>query len=149
MNTEYKTVCNKCRKKTWYETEQPCKMTIFKGCGTCGSHEYIDEPVKCAGTLKLIDNSSLDSRLDSFYKSKERIEVIYKDGTKARFYVGKSTGWKPVYLEIAKSNSTGGGAVYLPKDCEIRGTGKHLQPLTVGFSNMKPSDEKLINLKKG
>ncbi len=41
-----------------------------------------------------------------------RVEVIDKDGTKRRFYVGKSTGWMPIHLEIARCDSTGGTAVY-------------------------------------
>lgn len=38
-----------------------------------------------------------------------RVEVTDSDGAKRRFIVGKSTGWFPIHLEIAKSNSTGGG----------------------------------------
>jgi hypothetical protein len=100
-------------------------MTNFEGCGECGSHENISEPVKCTGTLRLIDNSGLDARLTPFYKSGERVEVEYKDGTKDRFYVGKSRGWKPCYLEIKKSNSWGGSSAYVPENAIIRGTGKY------------------------
>ena len=35
------------------------------------------------------------------------------DGLKNRFYIGKSTGFMPIYLEILKSNSFGGGSLYL------------------------------------
>ena len=122
---EYKTICDTCNKKTWYETEQPCKMTNWKGCKECGSHENISKSVKCTGTLKPIDNSNLDPRLTPFYKSGERVEITYKDGTKERFYVGKSTGWKPTYLEIKKSNSYGGSCAYVPGDATIRGTGTY------------------------
>ena len=37
------------------------------------------------------------------------------NGMKNRFYIGRSTGWLPIYLEILKSNSHGGGAMYLTK----------------------------------
>lgn len=40
-----------------------------------------------------------------------RIEVVDAYGEKRRFQVGKSTGWMPIHLEIAKRTSTGGGAV--------------------------------------
>lgn len=40
-----------------------------------------------------------------------RVEVEYTDGTKERFYIGKSTGHVPCHLVIKKINSTGGGAV--------------------------------------
>lgn len=41
----------------------------------------------------------------------ERVEVEYTDGSKERFYIGRSTGWVPCHLVIKKSNSMGGGAV--------------------------------------
>lgn len=37
-----------------------------------------------------------------------RVEVETMDGRKHRFYVGKSTGWIPCHLEIARIDSTGG-----------------------------------------
>lgn len=40
-----------------------------------------------------------------------RVEVIDGYGSRRRFYVGKSTGWVPCHLEIARSDSTGGPAV--------------------------------------
>lgn len=105
MKQEYKTICDKCGIKTWYETEQPCKNTIFTGCPTCGSHELISKETKCKGTLRLIDNSGLDERFARYYENKERVEVIEPDGSKNRFWVGKSTGWKPCYLEIKISDT--------------------------------------------
>jgi hypothetical protein len=41
----------------------------------------------------------------------KRVEVVDCYGEKRRFYVGKSTGFIPIHLEILKSNSTGGGGV--------------------------------------
>lgn len=111
MKEEYKSVCDSCYQKTWYETEQPCKNTIFKGCKTYGSHQIINKPKQCKGTLRLIDNSLLDDRFEPFYDNGQRIEVTYKWGEKERFYVGKSTGWKPIYLAIKKRNSNGGGGI--------------------------------------
>jgi len=37
-----------------------------------------------------------------------RVEVVDTCGDKRRFYVGKSTGWVPCHLEIARVDSTGG-----------------------------------------
>ena len=109
MNREqqdYKTVCNKCSRRTWYETEQPCHVN------------------GCMGTLKVIDNSELDKRFEDAYINGYRVEVTWKkgfedftgygcrtEGRKARFTVGKSTGWKPVYLMILTSRSIGGAAI--------------------------------------
>ena len=70
------------------------------------------------------DYSELDDRFTPFYKSGARVEVTWKkgfedyggyggrsDGRKARFTVGKSTGWKPIYLQIDNKRSTGGQAI--------------------------------------
>ena len=39
-----------------------------------------------------------------------RVEVITTYNEKRRFIVGKSTGWKPCHLEIARRDSLGGGS---------------------------------------
>jgi len=86
--------------------------------------------------MNAYDPSDLDPRLTPYYNSGERVEVTWKpgledftgygcrtNGRKARFYVGRSTGWKPVYLQLLQRNSTGGAAI-LPHAAEsIRGLG--------------------------
>lgn len=37
-----------------------------------------------------------------------RVEVETTYGETRRFYVGRSTGWKPCHVEIARSDSLGG-----------------------------------------
>lgn len=67
-----------------------------------------------------------DYQFEQWKKNRVRIEAInpkgYEDysgygnltnGLKNRFYIGKSTGWMPIYLEILKSNSYGGSSLYL------------------------------------
>lgn len=49
-----------------------------------------------------------------------RVEIVSPDGEKCRFYVGRSTGWMPCHLEIARRDSIGGPPVYLPDNAEIR-----------------------------
>ena len=39
------------------------------------------------------------------------LEVVDRYGERRRFNVGKSTGWMPCHLEIARCNSSGGPAV--------------------------------------
>lgn len=71
-----------------------------------------------------MDYSELDERFTPFYESKQRIEVTWKKGyedyggygartkgRKARFYVGKSTGWRPIYLQIYSKRSSGGQGI--------------------------------------
>lgn len=41
----------------------------------------------------------------------KRVEVVDRHGERRRFIVGKSTGWLPIHLEIARRNSSGGPAV--------------------------------------
>lgn len=45
-----------------------------------------------------------------------RVEVVDRHGETRRFYVGRSTGWKPCHLEVKLRTSTGGG----PADREYR-----------------------------
>lgn len=86
--------------------------------------------------VKERDLFDLDKRFTPFYESGERIEVEWRegfedltgygfrtDGMKARFYVGRSTGWKPVYLTILNRNSSGGGAILSSAVKSIRGLG--------------------------
>lgn len=37
-----------------------------------------------------------------------RVEVVTTYGETRRFYVGRSTGWVPCHIEIARRDSTGG-----------------------------------------
>jgi len=85
---------------------------------------------------KKMDYSDLDKRFDSYFESRERVEVEWKegfgddtgygcktDGKKARFYVGKSTGWRPVYLQIYSKRSFGGQSILSCAVKSIRGLG--------------------------
>jgi len=52
------------------------------------------------------DYSGLSPQLKGLEGYRVEVETTY--GEKRRFIVGCSTGWKPIHLEIAKRNSTGG-----------------------------------------
>lgn len=41
-----------------------------------------------------------------------RVEVVDSFGDKRRFWVGKSTGWIPCHIELARRDSSGGFPVY-------------------------------------
>ena len=71
-----------------------------------------------------MDYSELDERFTPYYENQKRIEVTWKNGyedytgygcktngKKARFTVGKSTGWKPIHLQILTKRSMGGSAI--------------------------------------
>lgn len=114
----HKTVCDRCGRGTWYETEgQACRMgaTIF--CPTC--HQSTGEG-PCPGHLRLIDRSELAPQFAAAYASGERIRVRFswdEDGTKTKTgTVGKTTGWKPAYLLMARSDSIGSSDLLGPGD---------------------------------
>src|SRR3974377_381023 len=44
-----------------------------------------------------------------------RLEATYPDGGKRRFYVGRSTGWRPCHIEVSRSNTYSGPQVYWPQ----------------------------------
>ena len=52
------------------------------------------------------DTSSLSPQLAPYEGA--RVEVVDMRGRTRRFIVGRSTGWKPCHLEIARRNSVGG-----------------------------------------
>lgn len=87
-----------------------------------------------------IDESDLNPEFTKYFESGEQVEVEWKEGwgmmmgntgcktggNKTRFYVGKSTGWKPIYLMLLKKNSSGGCAISKNEEGikSIKGTGK-------------------------
>ena len=72
---------------------------------------------------KARDNSDLAPSLQRFCGTDVRVEITWKhggnffgygrysDGKKGRGRIGRSTGWKPVYLLLLRSDSSGGMAV--------------------------------------
>lgn len=53
-----------------------------------------------------VDLSALSPQLSGL--EGKRIEVVTTYGETRRFWVGKSTGWKPIHLEVKTSRSVGG-----------------------------------------
>jgi hypothetical protein len=56
----------------------------------------------------LRDNSCLSPQLTGL--EGWRVEVVSTCGEKRRFIVGKSTGWRPVHLELYNRRSISGGS---------------------------------------
>ena len=77
----------------------------------------------------------LDPRFEQYYNSGERVEVVWKEGYEmniaysrdngrvSRFYVGRSTGWRPIYLMILRRDSIGGMAILSDAVEHVRGLG--------------------------
>lgn len=51
----------------------------------------------------------LNAQLIGF--ERKRVEVVYQDGRKERFIVGKSTGWIPCHLQLKTARSIGGEGI--------------------------------------
>lgn len=77
-----------------------------------------------------LDKSDLDQRFTKYYKSGQRVEVTYTwdsgEIEKERFYVGKSTGWKPVYIGLKRMDSLGGEAIMSRSITNIKPLNKFL-----------------------
>jgi len=87
--------------------------------GTMEAYEYYQSLIKIAGEVNIATGHRFRCELEPRLMGLEgkRVEVVDKDGDKRRFYVGKSTGFIPVHLEIAGRRSSGGPAVcLLPTD---------------------------------
>lgn len=50
----------------------------------------------------------------------KRVEVIAPGEKPHRFWVGRSTGWLPVHIEISRRDSGGGPAAYIPSGAVVR-----------------------------
>ena len=94
------------------------------------------ERIEYHSSGKKMDYSDIDTRFEKYYDSGERVEVTWKDGfesytgygcrtegKKARFYVGKSTGWKPILLQIYSRSSYGGEGILSCAVESIQGLG--------------------------
>lgn len=111
MNQDYKSVCNFCYNKTYYE-DMPHQC------------ERVVNGERCPGELLLIDNSELDPRFTPYYESGEKICVTYEWGEKEIFYVGKSNDWKPIYIALKQKNSSSGSGIIANAVTKIEPLGK-------------------------
>lgn len=106
MKNEYKTQCDTCGKRTWYETEQKCHYS-YPAKKVCNlGHEHQDSPIKmvpCNGTLRVIDYTNVRTYLTLG----ERYAFRDKNGIVKRFTLGRTTGWRPVLLLMHNARSTG------------------------------------------
>jgi hypothetical protein len=106
----------------------------FNNKSLTGGYTMLKEKLHKTG--RKMDYTDIDKRFIKYLDSQERVEVTWKagfedytgygsftDGKKARFYVGRSTGWKPVLLQIYKRNSYGGSAISSSAIKSIRGLG--------------------------
>jgi hypothetical protein len=66
-------------------------------------------------TKNYYNETTYDQQLETLKSRFNRVELTYKFDSeteeKTRCYIGKSTGWIPIYLEIKRKDSTGGSGL--------------------------------------
>ena len=110
----FSSVCDKCGAKGWHEKPVKCTREYSKTCECCG--QSVDGMVKCKGTNVLIDYSDISKKFISYYESGDRIKVKFSYGEIKTGTVGMTTGWKPVFLLMLRSNSIGSSYTLSDKD---------------------------------
>lgn len=68
--------------------------------------------------VKIRDNSSLSPQLIGL--EGWRVEVVTMEDEQRKFIVGRSSGWRPVHIELLRSDSSGG----VPADLEFKSVTK-------------------------
>lgn len=66
------------------------------------------------------DSSSLAPQFVPYFNTGERVEVALSYGEKKRGYIGVTTGWRPVFLLLARKNVSGSSTTLGKNDYVIR-----------------------------
>lgn len=116
MTAEYATVCERGHGNYSAETAgTACRLTVPTYCDCCRQRTG-ERP--CPGTYRTVDRSELAPAFAPFHGTGRRIRVRMADGEVLAGYVGRTSGWKPAYLLLARRDSTGSivllGAADLP-----------------------------------
>lgn len=101
----YSSVCDKCYARGYHEKKEKCCREYSDKCGEC--NQSIDGMIKCTGTNKMIDYSELSTKFIPYYENEQRIKVKFSYGEIKTGTVGMTTGWKPVFILMLRSNSRG------------------------------------------
>lgn len=96
-----------------YEWPAPGTRAHFKYC-----MRILDAGARYAALTGERCPAELDPRLIGMEGC--RVESTAPDGTRARFIVGKSSGWLPCHLQLPRRDSRAGGPVYLPPGATVR-----------------------------
>lgn len=113
---EKTSICNVCYQKGWHTEPEPCVRKYSENCEHCGQNLPDREMKTCKGMNVMIDYSKCATKFIPYYENQQRIKVDVigmgiKSGT-----VGKTIGWKPVFILMLRSNSTGSSIILTDKD---------------------------------
>lgn len=112
---EYTSVCDNCNGRGWFEKITPCTREMSIPCECCGSYENA-KLVKCTGKNVLIDYSDISRQFVSFYENGQRVKVKLSTGEIKSGTIGKTTGWKPMFMLLLRSSSTGSSILLTDND---------------------------------
>ena len=112
---EKTSVCNVCGAKGWHEMPTPCTRQYSENCEHCGQNLPDGEMLTCKGMNVMIDYSDCATKFAPYYENQQRIKVKTSEGIKIGT-VGKTTGWKPVFILMLRSDSTGSSYILSDKD---------------------------------
>jgi hypothetical protein len=111
----FSSVCDTCGGNGWFEKHCDCTRKISIPCAYCGSYEEA-ELMECTGKNVLIDYSDISKQFIPYYENGSRIKVKFSYGEIKSGTIGKTTGWKPVFILMLTSRSTGSSYVLTDKE---------------------------------
>lgn len=96
--------------KGWHKKPEPCLREYSEKCKCCGQVKPDGKMIRCKGRNVMIDNSQLAPQFSIYYRTQQRIEVEFCDENGKTYDVkrgtiGKTTGWKPVYILMLRRDS--------------------------------------------
>jgi hypothetical protein len=100
---------------TWLKDNgQDCPKPYYGKCGTLAGYAEHRQIMALGAAYSAKSGKRCPVLLDTALMGLEgkRVEIVDKYGDHRRFYVGKSTGWLPIHLEIKTRRSTGGMGTY-------------------------------------
>jgi hypothetical protein len=74
---------------------------------------------KCTGQNIIINYKDCPQKFIPYYESQQRVKIAFHYGKTTEVKsgrVGITTGWKPVFILMARSNSTGSSDILREKD---------------------------------
>lgn len=113
-------ICDTCYSTGWHTAPTKCTRQYTESCKCCGSREN-GKLKQCKGTNILIDYSDCAKKFAPYYGTNTRIKVAFKDGN-GKVYetktgtVSKTNGWKPSFMLMLRSNSTGSSYLLTDND---------------------------------
>jgi hypothetical protein len=112
----YTSVCAICYQGTWYAPTaievSPCTrdraaFVTDPSRWEYGNRAHLHGAPEGTHNLRVIDRSALAPAFTRWYLAGDRVRVRFADGEEMTGIIGRSTGWRPVYLLMCRADSIG------------------------------------------